>query len=104
MSGEENDLSSREDVAREIFEILAQNPAVFHTFVDVEEPHTVGMMTTGSHSYRIEVESLESPETPESLIRKQVAEELRAKALKDWPGIGEFLEDILGVVRGTSQG
>ncbi|MGW6949025.1 hypothetical protein ACWGHD_19125 [Streptomyces xanthophaeus] len=35
-------------------------------------------------------------------VRKQVVSDLKAKAEADWPGIGDFLADILYVVRGGS--
>lgn len=37
----------------------------------------------------------------EAAVRKQVADDLRAKAATDWPGIGLFLEDIIVVVERT---
>ncbi|MBT2412678.1 hypothetical protein J7I94_19285 [Streptomyces sp. ISL-12] len=39
-------------------------------------------------------------EAIEFAVRKQVEADLKAKAAKDWPGIGDFLADILYVVRG----
>lgn len=33
-------------------------------------------------------------------VRAQVVADLRAKAARDWPGIGVFLEDIIAVVQG----
>jgi hypothetical protein len=41
-------------------------------------------------------------ESMEWAIRKQVTADLQAKAAADWPGIGDFLADILHVVRGGS--
>ncbi|MGX9924153.1 hypothetical protein ACWIG4_30365 [Streptomyces sp. NPDC002248] len=38
----------------------------------------------------------------ERRVRKKVEEDLRAKAQKDWPGIGIFLDDIIKVVRGEA--
>ncbi|MET9959290.1 hypothetical protein ABZ128_09410 [Streptomyces sp. NPDC006326] len=40
----------------------------------------------------------------EATVRAQVEEELRAKAVQDWPGIGLLLEDIADVVRGGVRG
>jgi hypothetical protein len=37
-------------------------------------------------------------------VRSQVEAALKAKAAKDWPGIGDFLADILHVVRGGEDG
>ncbi|MFG3244632.1 hypothetical protein [Streptomyces sp. NPDC048157] len=37
-------------------------------------------------------------------VRAQVVADLRAKAARDWPGIGVFLEDIIGVVLGGVDG
>lgn len=43
-------------------------------------------------------------ESIEWAVRKQVVADLQAKAAKDWPGIGDFLADILHVVRGGADG
>lgn len=37
-------------------------------------------------------------------VRKQIVADLQAKAAKDWPGIGDFLADIIFVVRGGDDG
>ncbi|MFB7188438.1 hypothetical protein ACFCZT_24715 [Streptomyces sp. NPDC056230] len=37
-------------------------------------------------------------------VRAQVVADLRAKAARDWPGIGVFLEDIIAVVMGGVDG
>ncbi|GAA1064720.1 hypothetical protein GCM10009574_023330 [Streptomyces asiaticus] len=37
-------------------------------------------------------------------VRKQVIADLQAKAARDWPGIGDFLSDIVHVVRGGGDG
>ena len=41
-------------------------------------------------------------ESIEWAVRKQVVADLKAKAAKDWPGIGDFLSDIENVVRGNT--
>ncbi|MFE6518847.1 hypothetical protein [Streptomyces sp. NPDC057748] len=38
------------------------------------------------------------------IVRAQVVADLRAKAARDWPGIGVFLEDIIAVVVGGVDG
>ncbi|MFE5093263.1 hypothetical protein ACFRCI_23600 [Streptomyces sp. NPDC056638] len=40
----------------------------------------------------------------EAAVRAQVVADLRAKATRDWPGIGGFLEDIIAVVIGGVDG
>ncbi|MFF1417587.1 hypothetical protein [Streptomyces sp. NPDC058280] len=40
----------------------------------------------------------------ECAVRSQVEAALKAKAAKDWPGIGDFLVDIIYVVRGGEDG
>ncbi|MFB7012933.1 MULTISPECIES: hypothetical protein [unclassified Streptomyces] len=39
-----------------------------------------------------------------SAVRAQVAADLRAKAARDWPGVGLLLEDIIAVVVGGVDG
>ncbi|MFE7398000.1 hypothetical protein [Streptomyces sp. NPDC057557] len=40
----------------------------------------------------------------EAAVRAQVVADLRAKAARDWPGIGLLLEDIIAVVEGGVDG